>query len=585
MTNLPAFRGKVFLRDESEAYRVHAYQYATTSFPEGTFSPSFILYAEDEQDLRLATQYARENNVAISIRSGGHQYLGSSSTSGRNIQIDLSGRESSPNSRSPFRQWSIDRLQGTLTLGVGLDIDDINKICLAQEIFFPHGECKAVHVGGHTNTGGISVISRTFGAMIDYLESFEIMLADGNLRVVKRASQDLVDRDLWFAVLGGSPGNFGLVTRITLRYFRDVDHPKARGIKLAWPLTRRRLERLLSMVNELNDDPNSDPDFNLSVITIGAEPRGIVPRIMPATFDDYMSRHYPNLVGEQHFHWGLPLVTVVGCWANRNGAKQDDSHVDGVLARFRSIPGMIPPRLLRYATGNDTLMDGRKPTPMSRIMKNLTWENPRVMQLSYRKLLYFGTSRRLTQANDLGLTFAQWLAGRIFEIESLSAQVTKLGLRLGVQAGLVGGPALAAPPVPTAMGNRDGVYWLAYDVFYNPSRSGDEALAESHLESVRRDIEGGAVGFWEDGRQRRLLAGPIREKGNQGLDEQWQYYFSSRADYDRLLAIKARLDPQHIFTPNVFGVGASTCERFKPNTRKKIRSEFSPTVSEPLSPG
>ena len=57
-TGLPKFAGRVFVRDGSEEYTVHAYQYATTSEPEGTMTPAVIVFVADDDDIKLAIQYA-----------------------------------------------------------------------------------------------------------------------------------------------------------------------------------------------------------------------------------------------------------------------------------------------------------------------------------------------------------------------------------------------------------------------------------------------------------------------------------------------------------------------------------------------
>lgn len=52
--------------------------------------PAIVVFAKSEQDIIQVINYARSKNLAIAIRTGGHQYCGASSTSGPNIQLDIS---------------------------------------------------------------------------------------------------------------------------------------------------------------------------------------------------------------------------------------------------------------------------------------------------------------------------------------------------------------------------------------------------------------------------------------------------------------------------------------------------------------
>ena len=66
----------------------HAYQYATSSHD--GLNPAAIIYPKNVKDIIKAVDYARENNIGIAVVTGGHHYTGQSSTSGKNIQLDLS---------------------------------------------------------------------------------------------------------------------------------------------------------------------------------------------------------------------------------------------------------------------------------------------------------------------------------------------------------------------------------------------------------------------------------------------------------------------------------------------------------------
>ena len=560
---LPKFKGPVYVRDGSETYTAHAYQYATTSQAEGTMAPAAIVYVENDDDIMLAIEYARQNNLGVAVRSGGHQYIGASSTNGNNIQIDLSGRESPNRSTHPYRQWSVDANEGTVTLGAALDVDDICSIELAHEFFFPHGECCGVHIGGHSQTGGWSLLTRSFGLMIDHLLRFDIILADGTKRTVQRDSEDPTDKDLWFAVLGGSPGNFGVVTAITVKYLKDSDYPKARGFKMAWFFRKATLQQMVQIINEINDDPSGDPDFALTVFALGEEYDAAIPSILPETFDNEMMKKYPHLVGKDKFHWVVPTIVVVGAWTNSKGPDQDDSKVEAVFERFRQVPGMLDLKLLNLVFPGDFL-DGKQRTPLSKIMKALTFENPREFNMSCKKLLWFGkNTRTMSQKNELGVTFAEWVSNKVHEVESLKGEFNLYGMKAAIQVGMIGGPGLANAPIATAMGQRDGNYWLAFDIFYDPAVRGTLEKTTTFTNALAADVVSNKLNLWDDNRERRVMLGPTLVNDEKPiLDDLWALFYDNREVYDRLLRIKQELDPHHVFTANLFGVGATSCQRF-----------------------
>jgi hypothetical protein len=93
--SLPNFQGTTFKRGDAN-YQIHAYQYGTSTYDPsvtGDMAPDAIIYLQPgtaDSDIQLAITYAIQADVAIAVRTGGHQYSGASSTSGRNIQLDLS---------------------------------------------------------------------------------------------------------------------------------------------------------------------------------------------------------------------------------------------------------------------------------------------------------------------------------------------------------------------------------------------------------------------------------------------------------------------------------------------------------------
>lgn len=89
------------------------------------------------------------------------------------------------------------------------------------------GSAQTVAMGGYTTGGGHSMFSRTLGLAVDNVIEFEIILADGTMATVSEngivfhADGVVIGRspstDLFWAVLGGGGGTFGVVTSFTYR--------------------------------------------------------------------------------------------------------------------------------------------------------------------------------------------------------------------------------------------------------------------------------------------------------------------------------------------------------------------------------
>ncbi|CAG8483889.1 231_t:CDS:2 [Paraglomus occultum] len=95
-------------------------------------------YKGSDDDVIKAIKYAKENNITVAVRTGGHQYSGASSTNGDNIQLDVS------ETYQDF-EWEDDDCT-IVTLGISISLDDFNKNFGGKRRFLPHGQCQYVHV-------------------------------------------------------------------------------------------------------------------------------------------------------------------------------------------------------------------------------------------------------------------------------------------------------------------------------------------------------------------------------------------------------------------------------------------------------
>jgi FAD/FMN-containing dehydrogenase len=163
--------------------------------------PALIACCAEVADVVRAVTFARERELLVAVRGGGHSFPGYSTCDG-GLMIDLSSMNS-VHVHAPTRTAHV----GGGARGVHVDTAT-QKEGLATTL----GEISHTGVGGLTLGGGFGWLSRRFGLACDNLISAELVTADGKLRRVS----DKDEPDLFWAIRGGG-GNFGVATSLEYR--------------------------------------------------------------------------------------------------------------------------------------------------------------------------------------------------------------------------------------------------------------------------------------------------------------------------------------------------------------------------------
>ena len=158
--------------------------------------PAAIVVCQSEEDVINAVEFAKEKELSISIRGGGHHIAGFAACND-GLMIDLSQMRKVK--VDPERRVAI--VEGGATLG---DIDgETQKFGMAT----PTGTISETGVAGLALNGGIGYLRGKYGLTCDNLVGARIVTTDGVVLYVTEEHHP----DLFWALRGGG-GNFGVVT-------------------------------------------------------------------------------------------------------------------------------------------------------------------------------------------------------------------------------------------------------------------------------------------------------------------------------------------------------------------------------------
>jgi hypothetical protein len=168
--------------------------------------PAAIAYCSNPTDVQHCVGFARQHEVPVAVRSGGHSYGGYSTGAG--LVVDVTGMSA----------VSVDPL-GRAIVGAGARLIDVYTALNAQGMSIPAGSCPTVGVAGLTLGGGAGVVARAHGLTCDALVGVDVVTADGRLVSADGSMND----DLFWACRGGGGGNFAIVTAFSFAPFSTTD--------------------------------------------------------------------------------------------------------------------------------------------------------------------------------------------------------------------------------------------------------------------------------------------------------------------------------------------------------------------------
>lgn len=257
------------------------YRAATDIFARQTDRlPRAIVHCLKAEDVQAAVRIAREAQVPISVRGGGHDWEGRALCEG--VVLDLRG----------MNGVVIASDKGSANVSGGALARDVLKVTDPLGLGAVTGSCSTVGMAGLALGGGYGPLSSRFGLALDNMLAAQVVLADGSI-VLAGAHRE---EELFWALRGGG-GNFGVVTSMQ---YRLHDVPSVLSGTITFPFAEART--VLSDCSEILANSPQELDVQLACVA-GAD--------------------------------GVPLITIVPTWSG------DPAHGEGRLAPLLKLGTLI----------------------------------------------------------------------------------------------------------------------------------------------------------------------------------------------------------------------------------------------------
>jgi FAD/FMN-containing dehydrogenase len=240
--------------------------------------PALIARCAGADDVVEAVRFARERDLLVSVRGGGHSIAGHSVCDG-GLMIDL----------SLMKSIRVDPEARTARASGGVLWSELDRATQPHGLATTGGIISHTGIGGLTLGGGLGHLMRKHGLTVDNLLTVELVTADGEQVRVDVASEP----ELFWGLRGGG-GNFGIAT--AFEYRLHPVGPIVLGGPIFWPI-----EELPQVLRSLRDFAPGAPD-ELG-ITVGIMPAPPAPFLPPEQF-------------------GQPVAGLILVWAGDPGEGQ-----------------------------------------------------------------------------------------------------------------------------------------------------------------------------------------------------------------------------------------------------------------------
>jgi FAD/FMN-containing dehydrogenase len=208
--------------------------------------PAIVARPSGAADVVTAVRFAREEDLLVAVRSGGHSIPGLS-TCDDGIVIDL----------SRMRGVRVDPQRRTARVNGGALLAELDHEAQAFGLVCPVGVVGHTGVAGLTLGGGMGRLQRKLGLTVDSLRAVDVVTADGRL---VHASAD-ENADLFWGMRGAGP-NFGVITS-----FEFLLHPFEGGVTRGWVV--HPIERVGGLASFFREIAETGPDELTATLGVG----------------------------------------------------------------------------------------------------------------------------------------------------------------------------------------------------------------------------------------------------------------------------------------------------------------------------
>ncbi len=175
----------------------------------------YAVAARNVLDIAAAVNFARENDLRLVVKGGGHSYQGTSNAPDSLLiwtrhmnDIEMHDKfvaQGCEHTMPPCPAVSV----GAGTIGM----QAYDAVTTKSGKYVQGGGCTTVCLGGLVQSGGFGSFSKHYGTAAGSLLEAEVVTADGQIRIANACTNP----DLFWALKGGGGGSFGVVSKMTLR--------------------------------------------------------------------------------------------------------------------------------------------------------------------------------------------------------------------------------------------------------------------------------------------------------------------------------------------------------------------------------
>ena len=205
-----ALKNPYFLGDEVGLTQTLGWVDAWTSMPS-----TYAVAARSTHHVVAAVNFARKNNLRLVVKGGGHSYQGTS-----NAPDSLLVWTRKMNAITLHDSFVPAGCAGqvaparAVTIGAGaLWAQVYDAVTTRAGGYVQGGGCMTVGVAGLVQSGGFGSFSKAYGLAAGSLLQAEVVTADGVVRIANACTHP----DLFWGLKGGGGGSLGVVTQLTLR--------------------------------------------------------------------------------------------------------------------------------------------------------------------------------------------------------------------------------------------------------------------------------------------------------------------------------------------------------------------------------